>query len=68
VSKDKLRLICRCGTVWPVCEMPVAIEEMATIIHFAKCPSCDRSAKTACVYVETFHERGTELQDSKPVE
>jgi hypothetical protein len=52
MSKEKLRLICRCGTIWPVCEMPVPIEEMATIIHFAKCPSCNRSAKTACIYVE----------------
>jgi hypothetical protein len=68
MSKDKLRLICSCGTIWPVCEMPVAIDEMATIIHFAKCPSCNRSAKTACVYVEKRDERREELQDSKPVE
>jgi hypothetical protein len=31
--------------------MPIAIDELAAIIHFAKCPSCNKSAKLACVYV-----------------
>lgn len=56
MKKSHLRLICSCGTIWPVCEMPVPIEEMATIIHFEKCPSCDRSAKTAFIYMETRHD------------
>ena len=64
MSKDKLRLICSCGTIWPVCELPVAVDEMSIVIHDAKCPSCNKSAKTACVYVETRRERGTKLQDS----
>jgi hypothetical protein len=64
MSKDKLRLICKCGTIWPVCDMPVDVEEMATIIHSARCPSCNRAWQQLCVYVETGHERGTELQDS----
>jgi len=57
VSKDKLRLICRCGTIWPVCDMPMDVDEMMVVIRDAKCPSCNRSAKTACVYMETAHER-----------
>ena len=57
MSKDKLRLICKCGTIWPICDMPVDVEEMAAVINLARCPSCNRSAKTACVYVETLHER-----------
>jgi hypothetical protein len=68
MSKDKLRLICKCGTIWPICDMPIDIEAMAANMHFAKCPSCNRSTKTACVYVEKKDERRTELQDSRPVE
>jgi len=52
MSKDKLRLICSCGTIWPVCELPMDVDEMMVVIHDAKCPSCNKSAKTACVYVE----------------
>jgi hypothetical protein len=51
-DKDKLRLICSCGTIWPVCELPVAVDEMSIVIHDAKCPSCNKSAKTACIYAE----------------
>lgn len=56
MSKDKLRLICSCGTIWPVCELPVAVDEMSIVIHDAKCPSCNKSARMACVYVETRDE------------
>jgi hypothetical protein len=58
MSKDKLRLICRCGTIWPVCDMPMDVDEMVLVIHDAKCPSCNKRAHTACVYMETAHERG----------
>jgi hypothetical protein len=68
MSKDKLRLICRCGTIWPICDVPVDIDAMTEALGTTKCPSCNRSAKTACVYMETAHERGAELSDSKPVE
>lgn len=57
MSKDKLRLICRCGTIWPICDVPVDMDAMTKALGTAKCPSCNRSAQTACVYMETRHER-----------
>jgi hypothetical protein len=57
MSKDKLRLICKCGTIWPVCDMPMDVDDVIKAINASKCPSCAKSSKTACVYVETGHER-----------
>jgi hypothetical protein len=57
MSKYKLRLICKCGTIWPVCDMPVDVDEVIKSINASKCPSCNKSSKTACIYVETGHER-----------
>jgi hypothetical protein len=66
--KDKLRLICKCGTIYPVCEMPINVSEIVKQISVAKCPTCKKGGQTAAVYVEKAHERGEEPQDSKPVE
>ena len=63
MSKDKLRLICSCGTIWPVCEMPMDILEVLRHIRASRCPTCNKSAKTACVYMETRHERGDAKDD-----
>ena len=68
MSKDKLRLICKCGTIWPVCDMPIDVDDVVKAINASKCPTCNKSSKTACVYVEKRGERREELQDSKPVE
>jgi hypothetical protein len=57
MSKDKLRLICRCGTIWPICDMPIDIDEIVKVVNTTKCPSCKKSSKTAAVYMETSHER-----------
>mgnify|MGYP003655980955 CR=1 FL=1 len=57
MSNDKVRLICRCGTIWPICEMPISVDDMARAIKDARCPSCDKSSKTACIYVEKRDER-----------
>ena len=80
MRNEKLRLICKCGTIWPFCDMPVDVEEVAAAVYLARCPSCNRrwqqlyilqdahhatgDGKTDCVYMETRHERGTKLQDS----
>jgi hypothetical protein len=68
MSKDYLRLICRCGTIWPICEMPVAIDEMTKAIKDANCPACNEDSRLACILVEKRDERGTGLPDSKSVE
>ena len=52
MSNDKLRLICRCGTIWPICDMPVDVDDVIKAINASKCPTCNKSSKTACVYVE----------------
>ena len=52
VKKSQLRLICSCGTIWPVCEMPMDILEVLRSIRASRCPTCDKSSKTAAVYVE----------------
>lgn len=51
-KNKKLRLICRCGTIWPICEMPVAIDDMIKAINDAKCPTCNEGSLLACIYVE----------------
>jgi len=68
MSKYKLRLICRCGTIYPVCEMPIDVNELTTAIKDARCPTCDEDSNLACIVVETRHGRGTGLPDSKSVE
>ena len=57
MSKDKLRLICKCGTIWPICDMPMDILEVLRQIRASKCPTCNKSSKTARVYVEKRDER-----------
>lgn len=52
MNKGKLRLICQCGTIWPVCELPVAIDDMVEAINKASCPTCNKSSKTSAVYLE----------------
>ena len=49
---NKFRLICSCGTIWPVCEMPITIDELSKAMNKAKCPTCNKNSKTACIYVE----------------
>ena len=51
MNKEKLRLICQCGTIWPVCDMPMDVFETMKKINAARCPTCDKSSKTACIYV-----------------
>ena len=53
MSKDKLRLICRCGTIYPVCDMPADVFEIMKKVSVAKCPTCKKGGQTAAVYVET---------------
>jgi len=57
MSKDKLRLICKCGTIYDVCDMPIDVDDVIKAINASKCPTCNKSSKTACVYIETAHER-----------
>jgi hypothetical protein len=57
MSKDKLRLICKCGTIYDVCDMPIDVDDVVKAINASKCPSCAKSSKTACVYVEKRDER-----------
>jgi hypothetical protein len=57
MSKDKLRLICKCGTIYDVCDMPIDVDDVIKAINASKCPSCAKSSKTACVYVEKRDER-----------
>lgn len=54
MKKNHLRLICSCGTIWPVCEMPVAVDEMVEAINKAECPLCHKSSETAAIYVDKF--------------
>lgn len=51
-QSKKLRLICRCGTIWPICEMPVSIDDMVKAIKKARCPACNENSDRACIYVE----------------
>lgn len=60
VKNKGLRLICSCGTIYHVCEMPMDVLEVLRHIRASRCPTCEKSSKTACVYVETEHERRTE--------
>jgi hypothetical protein len=64
MSKDKLRLICRCGTIWPICDMPMDVDDVIKAINASKCPTCNKSSKTACVYMETGHERVEEKESN----
>lgn len=57
MSKDKLRLICKCGTIYDVCDMPIDVDDVIKAINASKCPSCNKSSKTACVYVGGTNER-----------
>lgn len=52
MKKGQLRLICQCGTIWPVCELPAAIDNMVEAINKASCPTCQKGSKLACIYVE----------------
>jgi len=52
MKRSELRLICSCGTIYPVCEMPMDIFEVVKKVQAAKCPTCNKSSKTAAVYVE----------------
>ena len=47
-----LRLICECGTIYPVCEMPVAIDAMVKAVNNAKCPTCKKGSQKSYIYVE----------------
>jgi hypothetical protein len=63
-----MKLICKCGTIYEVCQMPMDIFEVMRRINAAKCPTCNTSGKRACVYVENLDERRTEREDRKVVE
>jgi|Laugresp1bdmlbsn_1035097.scaffolds.fasta_scaffold02870_2 hypothetical protein len=52
-----MKLICRCGTIYEVCQMPMDVFEVIKKINAAKCPACDMSGKRACVYVENLDEK-----------
>jgi len=56
MTDARLHLICSCGTIWPVCEMPIAVDEMIEAINKAECPLCHKSSETAAIYMETGHE------------
>jgi len=53
----KLRLICKCGTIYEVCNLPMDIFEVVKSVNTAKCPTCSKGGKTAAVYVEKKNER-----------
>lgn len=46
-----MKLICKCGTVYTLCDMPVDVSKLTKKMNTVKCPDCGRSAKLACVYV-----------------
>lgn len=52
MKKSQLRLICQCGTIYPVCEMPIEIDDVVKAMNEAKCPTCGKDSKLACVYLE----------------
>lgn len=60
-----MKLICKCGTVYKLCELPVDVDELVNKMNTVKCPICNKSAKLACVYVEKMNdERRAEREDS----
>ncbi len=46
-----MRLICKCGTIYKLCDLPADVDELVNNMNTVKCPSCNKSAKFACVYV-----------------
>jgi hypothetical protein len=46
-----MKLICKCGTVYKLCEMPIDVSELTKKMNTVRCPKCNKSAKLACVYV-----------------
>lgn len=52
MSKDYLRLICRCGTIYEVAELPLDVNNIIAAIHLAECPTCHEGSERACIYVE----------------
>lgn len=52
MKRSELRLICSCGTIWPVCEMTRDVFETINKINEARCPTCNKSSKTAAVYMD----------------
>jgi len=52
MSKATMRLICSCGTIYPVCEMPMDVVEIMKKINSTRCPTCNKSSKKACIYVQ----------------
>lgn len=52
IKKTQLRLICQCGTIYPVCEMPMDVFEITKKINAASCPTCNKDSRLACIYVE----------------
>lgn len=58
MSNDVLYLICPCGTIYPACKMPIAIDAAIEAINAVSCPSCKKSSQRAGVYVEKRNEQG----------
>lgn len=67
MSNDKLQLICRCGTIYHVCHMPMDVNDVIRAINESKCPTCGRSSDMACVYVGAVND-GTKPADHRTVE
>lgn len=67
-KNEKLRLICRCGTIWPICEKPVSIDDMVKAIKEARCPACNENSDRACIYVGEQNERRAQRSNHKNVE
>jgi hypothetical protein len=51
MNDDKLRLICRCGMIYDVADLPMDVNNLVAIINDAECPTCHEGSQTACIYM-----------------
>jgi len=49
VSDSKLKLLCRCGTIYVAADLPLDIKNLVELINTAECPTCNKGSKTACI-------------------